>query len=147
MIVTVNVSVTVKPNVSDARERVRKIVAEEVKRMAAEGPSPQEVERFVVRKQSEFIFGLESLHRRADALQRFNHYTGDPGYFREYMKQVAALSPAAVKSSAATWLNAPHAEVTTVPAPPKEETPAVDDAKEKPTAEPKPAEPKKEAGR
>lgn len=144
---TFNVSVTVKPNVSDARERVRKIVAEEVKRMAAEGPSPQEVERFVVRKQSDFIFGLESLHRRADALQRFNHYTGDPGYFREYMKQVAALSPAAVKSSAATWLNAPHAEVTTVPAPPKEETPAVDDAKEKPKVEPKPAEPKKEAGR
>jgi predicted Zn-dependent peptidase len=115
-----NVSVTLKPNVPDARERARKIVLEEVERLAKEGPSKREVSRFVVRFQSDFVFGLESLHRRADTLQLFNHYTGDPGYFREYAKRIDSLEPDTVKATVATWLTRPHALITTVPAPPEE---------------------------
>jgi predicted Zn-dependent peptidase len=113
------VSVTLKPGVADARERVRKLVLEEMNKMSKSGPSADELRRFVIRSKSDFIFGLESLHRRADMLQRFNHYTGDPGYFRTHLAQLDELSTGGVQKVAAKWLTAPHAEIITVPAPPE----------------------------
>jgi predicted Zn-dependent peptidase len=120
------VTVTLKKDAKDARERARKIVLEEIDKMIKEGPSAKEIERFVIRSKSDFIFGLESLHRRADALQRFNHYTGDPGYFRTWLDELDKLAAGPIKASAAEWLSAPHAEIITVqgePEPKAEKTP------------------------
>ena len=90
--------------------------------MIKEGPTAKEIERFVIRSKSDFIFGLESLHRRADALQRFNHYTGDPGYFRTWLAELDKLSAGSIKATAGKWLSAPHAEIVTVQAPAKAKT-------------------------
>ena len=113
-----HVVVTLKPKTdAAARAQAAKAIQEEIDRLIAEGPSEAEIARHVIGVESGFVWGLERVGDRADQLQWFNHYTGDPGYADTYIQRLRALNPANVKAAAATWLNQPHAEITTVPDP------------------------------
>ena len=67
--------------------------------------------------ESSFVWGLEEIDSRANQLQWFNHYTGDPGYAQSYVERIRALTPAAVQGAAAAYLSKPRAEIISVPAP------------------------------
>ena len=55
---------------------------------------------------------------RAERLQSFNHYTGDPGYAETYLKRLRAVTPEKVKATVADLLGKPRAEILTKPAAP-----------------------------
>lgn len=99
------------------RAQVSKAIQEEIDKLVAEGPTAVELARHVVGVESGFVWGLEDLGGRANQLQWFNHYTGEPGYADAYVERLRGITPAAVKVAAAKWLTKPHAEIISVPAP------------------------------
>ncbi len=110
-----NITVTLRPGIEGARDRAIAIVDEELARLRKEGVSAEELRRFQIGREAGFVFGLESLNGRANSLQSYNHYKGDPGYFRTQLQQIRALTPEAVRSATAKWVDGPRAEVITVP--------------------------------
>jgi zinc protease len=114
---TFHVMVTLTPGDQDRkRGAALKAVDEEIAKLIAEGPSAAELARHVIGVESSFVWGLEELGARADRLQWFNHYTGDPGYLPSYLQRVRKLSVGAVQAAAAEYLSKPRVEVISKPA-------------------------------
>jgi zinc protease len=59
--------------------QVQQIVLDEVRRLAKEKLTDAEIARVVVSNEAWAIRGLQSFNSRANALQGYNHYLGDPG--------------------------------------------------------------------
>ena len=115
---TFDLVVTLPPGAdAAARAAVTKAVDEELAKLLAEGPSEVELARHVIGVESSFVWGIEEIGARANRLQWFNHYTGDPGYTGTYIERLHELTPALVKDAANAWLSKPHAVIITVPAP------------------------------
>ena len=104
----------VKPGAD--KKKVIAILDEEIARLQREPISMAELRRVVINTESSFVWGLEDLAQRADQLQFFNHFTGDPGYASKYLAKFRALTPEAVRDAAKLWLARPYSEVVTVPA-------------------------------
>jgi len=98
------------------RSRVLTILDEEIARLAKEAPGDAELRRWIVNTASDFVWALEDLSQRADQLQWFNHYAGDPGYASTYLARVRAMTPERVSAAAAAWLTKPFSQVISVPA-------------------------------
>ena len=115
---TFNIVVTLPPGeTADKRKQVAKAIDEELARLLAEGPTQAELDRHVIGVESSFVWGLEEINGRANRLQWFNHYTGDPGYMTTYLDRLHGLTPAAVKDTANTFLTENHALIISVPDP------------------------------
>jgi predicted Zn-dependent peptidase len=110
-----HITVTLKPGVADARARAVEIVDRELARVKAEGVDAAEVKRYGTRVETRTFFSLERLQRRAETLQSFNHYTGDPGGLDAWIARVDALTPDSVRDAANRWLGEARAEVVTIP--------------------------------
>jgi zinc protease len=57
---------------------------------AHEGPTAAEVARVAVQIESSFLWGLEELLNRAERMQYFAHYTGDPAWFLRWLEELRA---------------------------------------------------------
>jgi len=115
---TFDVMVTLTPGDEDKkRAQAIKAIDEEITRLIAEGPTAAELARHVIAVESSFVWGLEEIGARANQLQWFNHYTGDPGYAQRYVERIRALTPATVQAAAAEHLGRPRAEIISKPAP------------------------------
>ena len=127
---TFNIVVTLTPGDRERkREAIAKAVDDELATFIASGPTQAELARHVIGVESGFVWGLEEISGRANQLQWFNHYTGDPGYSDTYLVRLRGLTPAGVQAAAAKWLAKPHIEVISVP-------------KKQPTADAQPADTK-----
>ncbi|MEP6996073.1 MAG: pitrilysin family protein [Betaproteobacteria bacterium] len=69
----------------------------ELDRFAAEGPSAAEVERARNQIERSMYQGLQRVVGRADTLNMYNHYTGDPGYLPKDVARYAAVTPESVQ--------------------------------------------------
>jgi len=98
------------------RAKVGAIIDEELARLREAPVDAAELNRVVVNSESDLVWGLEDLTGRADQLQWFNHYTGDPGYAGKYLERLRAVTPATLQATAKEWLGKPYVEVVTVPA-------------------------------
>jgi zinc protease len=97
---------TARPGAS--LEEIEKTVAAEIARIAKDGPTAAEVDRAKNKWEYGFVSGLERIGGfggKADRLAQYNTFLGDPGYFDEDMARYRAVTPAAVKSAAAKWLD------------------------------------------
>jgi len=108
------ISAQLKPGAD--KKKVLAIIDEELARIQREPISAAELRRVVIGTESSFVWGLEDLAQRADQLQYFNHFVGDPGYAAAHLAKFRAVTPEAVLASATTWLAKPYSEVITVPA-------------------------------
>jgi zinc protease len=96
---------------------IERIVDEELEKVRAEPIAQAEFDRAVVRVESRFIWGLESLMARAETLQRYNHYVGKPDFITEDLDRYRTSSPEKVRDAARTHLaRERRVEVLTVPA-------------------------------
>ena len=113
-----HVMVTLTPgDEAKKRDQAFKAIDEEIAKLIAEGPTQAELSRHVIGVESGFVWGLEEVGSRADRLQWFNHYTGDPGYLPTYLQRLRGLSTGAVKAAAGRYLSKPRVEVISKPAP------------------------------
>jgi zinc protease len=122
---TFNIVVTLTPGErARKREAIAKAVDDELDKLVASGPTPAELARHVISVESGFVWGLEDISGRANQLQWFNHYTGDPGYSDTYLDRIRSLTPKAVQAAAGTWLTKPHFAIVWVPKKPSRPGPA-----------------------
>lgn len=59
-------------------DEVKRIVADEVAKLARENLTDKEIQRVVAAQEASAIYSLQTVNGRADQLQSYNHYLGDP---------------------------------------------------------------------
>jgi zinc protease len=103
------VQATARPGVP--LSKIEPIITAEITRLAKEGPSAEELERVKTKQESEFISGLERIGGfggKADVLNQYNVFLGDPGKVDADLQRYRALTPADVQRAAARWLDTPN---------------------------------------
>lgn len=96
----------------DARAGVRlsqieEIIDEEIRRLKSESPSQRELESAVNQIESEFISEIErtgGFRGKANQLNHYFYYTGNPDYFNEDLNRYKALSVSDISSAARRYL-------------------------------------------
>ncbi len=103
---------------SDAElAEVERIVGAELAKVRTEPLADKELARTVTRLEAAQIWGLESLLGRANQLQSYNHYLGDPGRLAWDLERFRAVTPARILEVARTVIDPQYAVVIlTVPA-------------------------------
>ena len=94
--------VTLKKGKSPAD--ARRIVDEELKKLAQKAPTDEEIGRARTGILSRMIFAMERVTARADQLNFYNQLTGDPGFLSKDVERYERVSPADVQKAAASLL-------------------------------------------
>jgi zinc protease len=81
------------------------IIDAEVDRLAAEGPTEAEVERARNQIERALYSSLQRVGGRADVLNMYNQYTGDPGYLPKDIERYARVTPADVQRVVREYLD------------------------------------------
>jgi len=77
---------------------------EEIERLAESGPTPEELERVVNGIETGAVSGLELALGKADQLNLYYYYTGDPDHAEEDLARYRSLTPADVQAAAREFL-------------------------------------------
>jgi zinc protease len=105
-------SITAKPNVK--LEDLEATFWQEVGKLQTDGPTKEELNSARAVDLTQKITGLERLGGFggvADTLNKYNQYTGDPGYLSKDLARYQAATVASVKQAAAKYLNKNQAVV------------------------------------
>jgi zinc protease len=106
------VQATARPGVP--LSTIEPIVAREISRLAQEGPTPAELERAKTKQESEFISGLERIGGfggKADVLNQYNTFLGDPGKIEADLARYRSLTPANIQHAVSKWIDTPNRAV------------------------------------
>jgi zinc protease len=85
-------------------EVLEEAALEEIGRLAESGPTSEELERVVNGIETAAVSGLELALGKADQLNLYYYYTGDPDYTPEDLARYRSLTPAAVQAAAREFL-------------------------------------------
>lgn len=97
---------TARPGASLAE--VEGIVSGEIARLAKDGPTPAELSRAKTKWEYGFVTGLERIGGfggKADVLNTYNTYLGDPGRFEADVERHRNPTPDSVRQVVARWLD------------------------------------------
>lgn len=96
---------------------VRKIVDAELDKLRREPISDREVARAVTAYEARAVYGMESLAGRAERLQAYNHYLGDPGSLTYDLDRYRNTNADRIREVVAQYLDDAHRVVVmTLPA-------------------------------
>lgn len=74
-------------------ERIKRVVLEELDKYKREGPTDAELKRVKAANESQFLRRMESLVQRADMINGYEHYFGEPdGFKRDLARYTAATT-------------------------------------------------------
>jgi zinc protease len=96
---------------------LERVIDEEVKKLADEGPTAREVERAQNGFEAQFLSRLERVGGfggKADQLNLYNYFVGTPDYFQKDLDRYRRVTRAAVQQAVRTYLVAPHRVVLSV---------------------------------
>jgi zinc protease len=110
---TFNVVVTARSG-HDLTEILR-LVDEEIARLAKEPPSEHELQRFQNQAEAQLLRTMESAGDKADQLNGYYFYTGNPDYYEEELSSYRALSPSDVRAAAQEYLGPGRVLLSVVP--------------------------------
>mgnify|MGYP001040310704 CR=1 FL=1 len=88
-------------------EELMTVIDEELSKIKEEPPTQREVQRSVNQYEASFLNRLQSIGGfggKADLLNRYLYFTGNPDYFNEDLKRYKAVSPKDVSAMAKTYL-------------------------------------------
>ena len=105
-------SITAKPNVK--LEDLEATFWQQVAKLQTEGPTKEELDSARTGNLTRTITGLERLGGFggvADTLNRYNQYTGDPGYLSKNLARYQSATTASLKQAATKYLNKNQAVV------------------------------------
>ena len=100
------IQVTARPGAS--LEEIENVVTDEIAKLAKTGPTPAELERAKTKQEFGFISGLERIGGfggKADLLNQYNTYLGDPGMFDEDLQRHRKVTVADLRNTVDRWLN------------------------------------------
>lgn len=96
---------------------VEKIIDEELEKVRREKITQREFDRAVTNFEAGMVWRLEGLNARANLLQQYNHFLGDPGAITRDLDRYRKSSPAKVQATAAKYLGKSNrVELITMPA-------------------------------
>ncbi|MET0387333.1 MAG: pitrilysin family protein [Polyangiales bacterium] len=82
------------------------VIDEELTKLREHGVSDAELARAKATSAAEAIFDVERSSTRANRINKYAHYTGDPSFFAEDLARTARATPAGVQAALAAWLTA-----------------------------------------
>jgi zinc protease len=85
------------------------VIADEIGRLVAEGPTPDELERSRTQAEATFVYRLQTVGGfggKSDQLNAYNVLTGDPGYFQRDLRRYQDATPEGTRAASAEWLRA-----------------------------------------
>jgi zinc protease len=85
-------------------DELERAVLEEVGRLASAPPSAEELQRVQSSVETQLVSGLETVAARADGLNSYFYYTGDPDHAAEHLAAYRALTPADIQRVAREYL-------------------------------------------
>jgi zinc protease len=97
---------TARPGASLAQ--IEGLITSEIARLAKAGPAPAELARAQTKQEFEFVSGLERIGGfggKADLLNQYNTYLGDPGKLKDDLGRFRRASAADVQKAVARWLD------------------------------------------
>ena len=86
---------------------IERVMLDEIARLAAEGPTGEEIERGRIQAESHFMFRLQTVGGfggKSDQLNAYNTFLGDPAYFNRDLARYQEATGASVKQAVATYL-------------------------------------------
>jgi zinc protease len=83
---------------------LRPVIDAELARLADEGPTDAEVEQARNQIERDLFQGLQRVHGRADQLNSYNQYAGDPGYLPKDIERYARITPRDVQRAVQNYL-------------------------------------------
>ena len=96
---------------------VEQILDQEIERIRREPISTAEFNRALTGIEARMIWGLEGINARANLLQRYNHYLGNPDSIGTDLDRYRKSNPEKVRATAARFLGKQNrAEIVTLPA-------------------------------
>jgi len=113
---TFNVVVTARTG--HTLEEIRALVDKEIDLIKSQAPTAREVERFQNQSEAQMLRGLERVGGfggKADLLNQYYFYTGDPDYFEEELMSYRALAPSDVRAAAQHFLGPGRVLISVVP--------------------------------
>jgi len=93
---------------------IETVVLDEVARLAADGPTDDEMERGRAQAESQFIFRLQTVGGfggKSDQLNAYNVFVGDPSYFERDLARYRGVTPESMRRTVQRYLD-PAARVT-----------------------------------
>jgi zinc protease len=96
-------------------DAVEAAIVDEIGKLAARGPSAEELRKAKNQVQSGFVFGLENAQGLAEAIGRSWILTGNPTSFVHDVDEIEKVSPADVQRVVKQYLSADHATVVVIP--------------------------------
>jgi zinc protease len=94
---------------------IEKIVLEEVSKLQQEPPSERELKRTVNQIESAFLQLIETAGAKADQLNSYYYYAGNPDYFNEDLSRFKAISPVDINAYARKYLQKGKVVLSVVP--------------------------------
>jgi zinc protease len=104
-------------------EEIRRLVDEEIARIKTERPAEREVQRFQNQAETDVLGRLERVGGfggKADQLNQYYFYAGNPDYFEEDLARFRAVSPSDVRAVAQRYLGPGRVMLSIVPTGKKE---------------------------
>jgi zinc protease len=112
---TMQISVTAKRGAS--LDSIEAVVKREIARIAAEAPTRQVVDQVYNEIEANFIYGLQTVQGKADRMNAYATYRGNPGFFEEHLRRYRAVTPADVQRVARRYLTDNRLVFTVLPGP------------------------------
>jgi zinc protease len=91
------------------------IIERELARLATEGPSARELDQARNALEANQLRGLENVDAKADQLNYYYYYTGQPDYLAQDLARMRAVTAADVQRVARTYLRGPRVTLSVVP--------------------------------
>jgi zinc protease len=107
------ISIDARPGVKLGE--IEKIVLEEITKLQQEPPTERELQRTVNQLESAFLQLIETAGAKADQLNAYFYYTGNPDYFNEDLSRFKAISPVDINAYARKYLQKGKVVVSVVP--------------------------------
>jgi zinc protease len=102
-----SVTVTLRSNADAAR--VQQIVLDAVSRLTRDPLTGKEIQRVVATQESRAIYELEGLNSRANVLQEYNQFLGDPGKITFDLDRYRNATGEQIRQTCAKYLSPNHA--------------------------------------
>ena len=98
---------------------VEAAIDDEIARVAAEGPTVDEVERSIAQAEAQFVYRLQTVGGfggKSDQLNAYNMFLGDPGYFDRDLARYRSASASSLQAATARFLaESPRVTLSVVP--------------------------------
>ncbi len=93
---------------------LQRVIEEELKRLAEQGPTAREVARAQNTFEAQFLSRMERVGGKADQLNFYNYFVGTPDYFQRDLDRYRAVSAADVQAATRRYLVDAHRVVLSV---------------------------------